>query len=97
MNQTPCVRIPRGITVCLRVWGDECVAYNAASSETHLLGTPAGLLLQRLQSGPSTFAALVEGLSEYGGSDLDDVAVYVPDAVRQLANLGLVEIIGSVA
>lgn len=89
------VRIPESLTLQLRVWGVEAVAYNVVSSETHLLCMPAARVLQLLEIGPRTFEALNEALApETVDLDPDERAVYVRDAVWQFSDLGLLEVIG---
>lgn len=48
----------------LRCWGDECVLYNVASGDTHLIGQFAAHILLRLQQGSADSLMLAKCLAE---------------------------------
>lgn len=67
----------------LRFWGDECVLFHGASSDTHRLPDVVGRLLERLATVPMAAARLSQEIDLHE----DDVA----DALRELSRLGIVE------
>jgi PqqD family protein of HPr-rel-A system len=61
-----------GQTLQHRHWDGEYVLYNDLSGDTHLLDDAAIVLLQALQCGPATRAALAAVLkNEFDGVDVD--------------------------
>lgn len=85
-------RIPVGVELHSRCWGDECVIYNAGSGDTHLLDATAARLLLLLQNESITCSDLVARLAVSSQFENDaELAAYSVDTLSELARLGLVE------
>lgn len=70
----------------LRHWEDGWVVGDAISGDTHLLSHAAGLLVDRLRSGPATTAELSAALSQAG-----EHAETVQECLAALTSLELIE------
>jgi len=77
----------------LRVWEDECIAFNCTTLGTHIVGMPAGQLLLALRASPGmTTAELAEVLSGFAYSLPAELLPDVEQALEQFCSLGLVVI-----
>jgi hypothetical protein len=73
--------------------GDDCVAFEVASSTTHLIEQPAGLLLEWASSDPISLLQLSEKLLEMVIVEhREEVFPYVVNSVRNFVSMGLLEI-----
>lgn len=77
--------------LALRCWGDECVLYDVASGDTHLIQRFAAALLQRLEQSPADAATL----ARYLAADDDAVVLaalttQIDDVLDDLASVELV-------
>lgn len=71
----------------LRRWGDEWVASDANSGDTHLLSLAAGIIVTRLQAGPVATTELTAALMGTGQAE----GGTVQECLDALAALDLIE------
>jgi PqqD family protein of HPr-rel-A system len=80
------------VTLLIRFFGDEAVAYNEVSAETHLLSVAGGRVLEALLSGCSDIATLesilVENLTKSDETDADQL---LPGFIDEFERLGFIE------
>ena len=75
----------------LRVWGNECVAFNCTTLGTHIVGMPAGQLLLALRASPGvTTTELAEVLSGFADSLPAELLPEVEQVLQQFCSFGLV-------
>lgn len=87
------VNIPSECRLYLRVLGNECVVFEVASSSTHLIQQPAGLILEGALSGPLSLLQLSERLLETVAIERrNEVFPYVVNSVQSFVSMGLLEI-----
>jgi hypothetical protein len=80
------------------VLGNDCVAFDEASSSTHLIQQPAGLLLEWVIGEQMTLLQLSDRLQEIVTYEhRDDVFPYVVNVVQRYVSMGLMEIEEAVA
>lgn len=85
-------RRTRGGALLWRRWGDEAVAYDPNTGDTHLLDALAAVILGRLETNPANAEDLAVELAR----DLDvthraDITESVEQAFDRFAALGLIE------
>lgn len=83
----------------VRVWGDECVVFDAHTLKTHSVGMPAGYLLELLSSSSQICPEpdLLQAFSETAELAVSDAFPYAVNALDQFAALGLVECVLPIA
>lgn len=86
-------RILPGQSLHHRDWGDEFVLYNNLSGDTHLIEASAMQVLQALQRGPASEAALGAALRAELQLD-DEEASHIPALLADLCALQLIEMHG---
>ncbi len=87
------VTIPSECLLYLRNLGGDCVAFEVASSTTHLIEQPAALLLEWAISEPISLLQLSEKLLEMVIVEhCEEVFPYVVNSVRNFVSMGLLEI-----
>lgn len=87
------VTIPSECLLYLRNLGGDCVAFEVASSTTHLIEQPAALLLEWAISEPISLFQLSEKLLEMVIVEhCEEVFPYVVNSVRNFVSMGLLEI-----
>lgn len=87
------VTIPSECLLYLRNLGGDCVAFEVASSTTHLIEQPAALLLEWAISEPISLLQLSEKLLEMVIVEYcEEVFPYVVNSVRNFVSMGLLEI-----
>lgn len=75
-----------------RRWEEDSVVYVIGSGETHLLSPAGSYLLERLESGPMPFQALVdEFLSLSDDLDQEEVAELLMEIIQSIHKIGLIE------
>lgn len=77
----------------IRSWDDECVVFDVASSTTHLIQQPAGLLLEWVMDNPATLAHLADRLKPM--VSIEDQAgslQFVLNAAQSFVAMGLLEV-----
>ena len=75
-----------------RSWGEENVAYDLLSGETHLLEPLSAELLRRLESGPNTSDELAAALAaDFDFAPEDDVPALTATTLAKLRELGMVD------
>jgi PqqD family protein of HPr-rel-A system len=83
-------RVLPGQSLHHRDWGDECVLYNNLSGDTHLIEASALQVLQALQRGACSEAALTATLRAELQLD-DEEASHIPALLADLCALQLIE------
>jgi PqqD family protein of HPr-rel-A system len=80
-----------------RSWDDGCVVHVADSGETHLLSPACALLLERLESGPTSIQTLSdEFLSLNDDLTPEELSGLLGDIIRSLCKIGLIETVETV-
>jgi PqqD family protein of HPr-rel-A system len=74
-------RIAPGQQLAARGWEDEFVLFNNLSGDTHLLDADSMALLEQLQQGPSSAAALARTVA---GDVHPDDAAELPETISSL-------------
>lgn len=72
-------------------WGDEFVAFNNRSGDTHLLNAFAGQVLLRLQQEPLDLASLIEFFGAIPQLDPERAELQIENILADLDSLGLIE------
>lgn len=72
----------------LRYWEDECVAYIAASGDTHCLSALAGDVLALLQKHPMDIVQLVQHVENCDSTE--ELLPYYESILSELQQLGIV-------
>ncbi|MFQ5958848.1 MAG: HPr-rel-A system PqqD family peptide chaperone [Alphaproteobacteria bacterium] len=57
-------RLPEGVRLLWKTWGDEVVVFNTSSGQTHLLDPLSGAVLESIEASPMTVAQLTGRLAE---------------------------------
>ncbi len=57
-------RLPAGVRLLWKTWGEEVVVFNTSSGQTHLLDALSGALLEDIESTPMTVAQLSARLAD---------------------------------
>ena len=84
------LRSQRGVVK--RPWDDECVVYVTDARETHLLTTPCVHILDLLERGPASYAALYRALELLlGDADHHEVTSLLGQIVDTLGKIGLID------
>lgn len=92
------VKIPSACCLYVRTLGNDCVAFESASSTTHLIEQPAGLLLEWVNSEPLSIMKLSDRLIEIVTIEhREDVIPFVISTVQKFVAMGLMEIEKTVA
>jgi len=75
-----------------RSWNDEFVVYNSLSGDTHLLGSAAAHVLQKLHQGPAGAMTLTASLAPLIQAEMDDEFVFqIDQLLDDLEKLALIE------
>ncbi len=85
-------RLPDGVGLTWKSWGDEAVVFNALSGQTHLLDAFSAALLGEIETGPLTAPELGARLSARLGLPADAaIAGRIAKTCVLFDNLGLSE------
>lgn len=86
-------RVPVQAQLHWRTWGDEVVAYHAASGDTHVLNRAAAAALHAMQQGPRDRDALCRIVAEQLQADPtdDELLAIVDQMLGDFDELGLIE------
>lgn len=75
-----------------KIWDDDCVVFNAASGETHVLDAVLALLVRQIDEGCSNEDDLFSQTAKLLDLDLtDEIRNRLEHMLRQLAEFGLIE------
>ena len=75
-----------------RCWDGECILFNAASGQTHLLNRVGSAALRLLEQGPHTELELQQQLARELDLMIDDeVCAYIKTMMVNMDDLGLIE------
>jgi len=86
------VRWPVSSLLHIRIWDEECVVFDEASSTTHLITQPSGFLLEWTKTKPVTLACLVNKLNTLVTTDeQEDTQQFVLNTIQSFVTLGLLE------
>ena len=84
--------IVSGATLQWKIWDDQCVVFNTATGQTHLLDPIPALIVRQIDGGRFDSEALFLRTAEVLGFDLTAERRRAFDEVlRQLDDLGLIE------
>lgn len=73
-------------------WGDECVVYNGATGDTHLLGLAAVQVMLKLQQTPADAVGLAEWVAPMLQTEPDDEFVlFIEQILTDFDHLGMIE------
>ena len=87
------ISVPDPSLIRCRSWDEFLVVYDSASSSTHLLEQPAGVLLEWLIQQPLTIGGLTDRLCAVFAGESREVALqYVQNTTQNLHDLGLLSI-----
>lgn len=84
-------RVTPGQRLAVRQWDDELVVFNSLSGATHVLGPGAAVLVEVLQDGPASEAALAEALRDEFELDDAEIGAQLPPMLTRLAKFELIE------
>lgn len=76
-----------------RLWGEEYVVYDEASSQTHVLDALTACTLLCIDAEGIEQSALIVEISQHAGADVDSVTQALPFMLDQLTVAALVDII----
>lgn len=78
--------------LALRCWDEECVLFDPASGDTHLLSRSGAEILLQLQQGPASVEALAGMLGvEAASEDAADIHLQLESVLDDFKHLALVE------
>ena len=84
--------IVSGATLHWKVWDDDCVVFNAATGQTHVLDPFLALLVRQIDAGRGRTSEIFPEVTTTLGLDLtDEVRNQLEQMLRQLEDFGLVE------
>ena len=84
--------IVAGATLHWKVWDDDCIVFNTASGQTHLLDPIPALLVRQIEAGCGNSEELFSQTARLLDTDLTaELQSSLEDMLRQLDQLGLIE------
>lgn len=98
MPSRPLAIAPAGASLQWQCWDGDYIAYQPASTETHVFNESTALILQSLQAeGPLSVGDLVERIAQAFGGDAADLSISdLRFTLDRLETLGLIETVEAV-
>jgi PqqD family protein of HPr-rel-A system len=85
-------RIVPNATLHWQTWDDDCIVFNSASGQTHLLDPLPALLLRQVDEGCSDRELLLNGTAKLLDVELTaEIRGLLDQALKQLDDAGLIE------
>jgi len=85
-------RIVPNATLYWQTWDDDCIVFNSASGQTHLLDPLPALLLRQVDEGCSDRESLLTGTAKLLNIELTaELLGLLDQALKQLDDAGLIE------
>ena len=79
------------LSLHMRVWGNEAVAYDALSGNTHLLSLAAARVLAKIKEAPAHAASLAQVLTDLEpGGAIDEAHAKLETILAELAGISLI-------
>lgn len=79
------------LSLHMRVWGNEAVAYDALSGNTHLLSLAAARVLAKIREAPAHTASLAQVLTDLDpGESIDESHAKLEAILAELAGISLI-------
>jgi PqqD family protein of HPr-rel-A system len=86
-------RIVPNATLYWQTWDDDCIVFNSASGQTHLLDPVPTLLLRQIDEGCSDREILLNGTAKLLDIEVTaEVRGLLDQALKQLNDAGLIEL-----
>jgi PqqD family protein of HPr-rel-A system len=87
------VNFPKESLVCCRFWEDECVVYNQATGETHLIDGIGAEVFKLISEKTATRTQLLQNIHSVFEWEIDfDVEGFLDNLILQYQKLGLLDV-----